>query len=177
MVIRQPNVRDRCVVALRLLLQSTLLVGVVGFMGHSFGLILLTSTVGPTACLMLAHRDDVTARLRNAVIGHGVAIGCGLACLAMFGLWHQPPMTEPGHATLGRAAASALATGLTLSLLTLLGSHHAPAAATALLISTGIARPGLPLYGLMTGLVLTMILATALAQLPGARKETIRPGQ
>jgi hypothetical protein len=145
-------------------------------MGHLFGLILVTSTVGPTACLMLSHPGDVTARLRNAVIGHGVGIGCGLACLAMFGLWHQPPMMVPGHATLNGTAAAALATGLTLSLLTLLDRHHAPAAATAVLISTGIARPGLPLYGLMIGLALTIILTAALGRLPGTRKEKIRPG-
>jgi hypothetical protein len=129
-------------VALRLLIQSALLVGVIGVVGHFIGLVLVTSTVGPTAYLMLAHPDDVTARVRNAVIGHGIAIGCGLACAAAFGLWHHPPVTRLGHATLEQAAASAVATALTVAALTLLGNHHTLAAATAVLISSGIARPG-----------------------------------
>lgn len=132
----------RCAVALRLLIQSALLVGVIGVVGHFIGLVLVTSTVGPTAYLMLAHPDDVTARVRNAVIGHGIAIGCGLACAAAFGLWHHPPVTRLGHATLEQAAASAVATALTVAALTLLGNHHTLAAATAVLISSGIARPG-----------------------------------
>jgi HPP family len=160
-------------VALRLLIQSVLLIGVIGVVGHFAGLVMVTSTTGPTAYLMLAHPDDVTARVRNAVAGHGVAIGFGLACAAAFGIWQHRPVTPLGNATLDQAGATALATAVTLAALTVMGSHHAPAAATAMLVSSGIAAPGRPLYGLVAGLVLVMILASAFARLPGARKRTI----
>jgi hypothetical protein len=52
--------------------------------------------------------------------------------------------------------------GLTLFLLHVLDGHHAPAAATALLIASGIARPGPPLYGLLTGLALVLAIAPLL---------------
>ena len=164
--------RARCAVAFRLFVQSAVLVGLIGLVGHFTGMVLVTSTVGPTAYLMLAHPDHVTARLRNAIIGHGVAIVFGLACSLAFGLWHHPPATQLGHPTLDQAGASALATALTLAALTILGSHHAPAAATALLISIGLARPGRPLYGLMAGLALVVIFTPVLARLPGARQRT-----
>lgn len=171
------DLRGRCVVALRLLIQSGLLVGAIGVLGHFIGFVLVTSTVGPTAYLMLAHPDQTHARLRNAAVGHGVAIGCGVACAAAFGLWHSPPVTQLGHTTLNQAAASGLAAALTLAALTILRTHHAPAAATALLISSGIAQPGRPLYGLMIGLALVMVGAPLLARLPGAREKTIRLGR
>ncbi|GAA4623534.1 hypothetical protein GCM10023196_020080 [Actinoallomurus vinaceus] len=163
----------RFMVALRLLIQSGLLVAVIGVVGHFAGLVLVTSTVGPTAYLMLAHPDHVTARVRNAVAGHGVAIGSGLACAAAFGLWEHPPMTRLGNTTLNQAGATAPATAVTLAALTVMGSHHAPSAATAVLVSSGSAAPGRPLYGLVAGLVLVMILAPALVRLPGARRQTI----
>jgi hypothetical protein len=163
----------RFLVALRLLIQSASLVAVIGVVGHFAGLVMVTSTVGPTAYLMLAHPDEVTARVRNAVAGHGVAIGCGLACAAAFGIWQHPPMSRLGNATLDQVGATALATAVTLAALTVMGSHHAPAAATAVLISSGIAPPGRALYGLIAGLALVMILAPVLARLPGARTQTV----
>jgi hypothetical protein len=165
--------RARFLVALRLLIQSASLVAVIGVVGHFAGLVLVTSTVGPTAYMMLAHPDEVTARVRNAVAGHGVAIGCGLACAAAFGIWQHPPMSRLGNTTLDQAGATALATALTLAALAVMGSHHAPSAATAVLVSSGIAPPGRPLYGLVTGLALVMILAPVLARLPGARRQTV----
>jgi hypothetical protein len=164
--------RVRSAVAVRLFLQSVLLIGVIGVVGRFVGLVVVTSTVGPTAYLMLAHPGEITARVRNAVVGHGVAIVLGLGCALVFGLWHHPPVTRLGYATLDQVWASATATALTLVALTMLGRHHAPAAATALLISSGIAQPGRPLYGLMAGLALVVILAPLLARLPGVRRQT-----
>lgn len=163
----------RFLVALRLLIQSVFVVGVVGVVGYFAGLVMVTSTVGPTAYLMLAHPDEVTARVRNAVAGHGVALGCGLACAAAFGIWQHPPMSRLGDTTLNQVGATALATAVALAGLAVLGSHHAPAAATAVLVSSGIARPGRPLFGLVAGLVLVMVLAPVLARLPGARGQTV----
>lgn len=170
---RNASSSARFLVAVRLLVQSAPLVAAVGVVGHFAGLVMVTSTVGPTAYLMLAHPDEVTARVRNAVAGHGIAIGCGLACAAAFGTWQHPPMSRLGNTTLGQVGATALATAVTLAALAVMDSHHAPAAATAVLVSSGVAPPGRPLYGLVFGLALVMILAPVLARLPGARTQTI----
>jgi hypothetical protein len=94
--------------------------------------------------------------------------------LAVFGLWHEPSVIQLGHTTSAQVAAAALAVALTVASLEIIGTHHAPAAATSLLIATGLARPGRPLYGLLLGLVIVLVLAPALARLPGGRAQTAR---
>ena len=111
-------------------------------------------------------RIPTTGRLRNAVIGHTVGICSALACLAAFGLWNAPSSVVLGHSSWAQAGASALAMALTLFFLQVLRAHYAPAAASALLITTGLARPGLPLAGLVVGLVILMSLAPVLASFP-----------
>ena len=127
---------------LRYLLLTGALVGAVGIAGRFFAWPLLTSTVGPTAYVFAAHPDSEAARFRNALVGHGVAIGCGLAALAIFGLAQYPSVSETGSPSAAQVAAAVVGVGLTVFVLELAGSHHAPAAATALLITTGLAKPG-----------------------------------
>ncbi|KRV49828.1 hypothetical protein AQ490_19275 [Wenjunlia vitaminophila] len=164
----------RAAVAARLFVLSAALLTAVGALGQAIGWTTLTSTLGPTAYLVLVHPDSVTARVRNAVLGHGAALACALACLAGFDLWDHPPVTVSNEAPWPRIGAQSLAVGGTLVLLTLLRAHHPPAAATALLVASGISRPGPPLYGLLVGLVLTVVLAPALARLPPFRSRTAR---
>ena len=64
--------------------------GAVGIAGRWLAWPLLTSTVGPTAYVFAAHPHSEAARFRNALIGHGVAIACGLGALALFGLVAVP---------------------------------------------------------------------------------------
>ncbi|MET8965869.1 HPP family protein [Streptomyces sp. NPDC004074] len=137
-------------------LAGALLAGV-GVVGQSVGWVLLTTTLGPTAYLLLAHPQTESAQLRCCLLGHACATVSGLACLAAFGLWHNPPTIEQPHGTWRQIAAQALAVALTLLLLVLLDAHHPPAASTALLIASGLARPGPPLYGMLTGLVLLFV--------------------
>ncbi len=73
-----------------------------------------------------------------------------------------------------QVAASAAAVGTTLFLLELLHSHHAPAAATALLITTGLASPGAPLGGLVLGLVILCLLGPLCSVAPLARDAAAR---
>lgn len=166
--------RVRTRVAIRLLVMAVLLLGVIGLAGHFLKLTLLASSLGPTAYVLLAHPHSVTARLRNGVIGHAAAVAWGLACLAVLGLWHHPSVVQQGHASLAQVAASALATGLTLATLEVLNAHHAPAAATALLITSGIAHPGPPLYGLLIGLAAVFAAGPMLTRLMPGRTETVR---
>lgn len=144
-------------------------IGVIGAADHFLPLVLLTATLGPTAYLLLAHPEHETARLRNAVIGHLTGVGAGLAALAMFGLWRiqQRPhllTTDPQ-----RLAAVAVAVGLTLLVLELASSHHAPAAATTILVASGLAGPGRPLVGLVLGVAGLLVVLAVLARVPVPR--------
>lgn len=144
--------------AVRFFALTVVLVGTVGLAGRLLAWPLLTSTIGPTAYLFAAHPTSEAARFRNALIGHGVGIAIGLAMVASFGLTNRPPVTDLGMPSLRQVLASALAVGMTMFTLELLGSHHAPVAATALLISTGLAKPGAPLIGLVLGLAIVIVL-------------------
>lgn len=134
----------------------------VGLVDHFSGWPLLTAALAPTAYLLIAHPRSTSARLRNAVLGHSVAVAAGLAALALFGLWSATSIAKLGHAGLRQAGAAGLAVGVTLFFLHTLRAHHAPAAATTLLIATDQARVGPPLYGLLAGLGAILALAFVL---------------
>ena len=159
----------RVVLGLRYLLLTGVLIGVVGIAGRFLAWPLLTSTVGPTAYVFAAHPRTEPARFRNALIGHGVAIACGLGALAAFGLVRYPSLSETGTPSAAQVAAAVLGVGLTVFFLELAGSHHAPSAATALLITTGLAKPGAPLIGLVLGLAIVIALGPLIGRVPFAR--------
>ncbi|MBO8191495.1 HPP family protein [Streptomyces oryzae] len=159
------------VAGVRLLVLSAFALTVVGLVGGGVGWVWLTTALGPTAYLLLAHPESEGSQLRSAVLAHAAAIACGLACLAAFGLWNHPSVAETHRESLRQTGAQALAVGVTLLLLTLLRAPHPPAAATALLITSGITRPGKPLYGMLAGLALVIVLSAVLARVPGARPE------
>ena len=153
----------------RYFLLTGVLVGAVGLASRFLMWPLLTTTVGPTAYVFAAHPDSEAARFRNALAGHGVALGCGLAALALFGLTRYPSISTTGSPSLRQVVAAVTGVGLTVLLLELVGSHHAPAAATALLITTGLAKPGAPLIGLVLGLAIVVALGPMVGRLPLAR--------
>ena len=62
-------------------------------------------------------------------------------------------------------------------LLEMVGSHHAPSAATALLITTGLAKPGAPLIGLVLGLAIVIALGPLIGRIPFARRASSRPAR
>jgi hypothetical protein len=157
-------------VAVRYLLLVGVVVGVVGVVGQWLAWPLITSTVGPTAYMFAAHPESETSRFRNALIGHTVAVGAGLGSLAIFGLLHHASVSTTGAPTWSQAAAAAMAAGVTVAVLEIFGSHHAPAAATALLIATGLAKPGAPLIGLVLGLAVVITIGPLLGRVPFARR-------
>jgi len=159
----RPTPAQRTAAGLRLLLITGVAVGAAGTAGHYLAWPLLTSTLGPTAYMFAAHPDDEASRFRNALVGHSVAILVGLGALALFGLVHHSSVSATGAPDWAQVGAATLAAGLTVMLLELVGSHHAPAAATALLIATGLAKPGAPLVGLVLGLAIVITLGPSLA--------------
>lgn len=159
----------RVEVAVRYLLLTGVVVGVVGAVGHWLAWPLITSTAGPTAYMFAAHPEAETSRFRNALIGHTVAVGAGLSSLVVFGLLHHASVSTTGAPTWAQAGAAAVAAGVTVAVLELFDSHHAPAAATALLVATGLAKPGTPLIGLVLGLAIVITAGPLLGRVPLAR--------
>jgi hypothetical protein len=159
-------------VAGRYLTITVVLLFAVGVAGHFVAWPVLTSTLGPTVYVFAANPGTEAARFRNATVGHAVAIVVGLGAVATFGLWNHAPVSPSHGPTLAQAAAAAAAAGVTLFVLELVGSHHAPSAASALLVATGLARPGKPLLGLVVGLVIVLVLGPLSGRLPLARHQT-----
>jgi hypothetical protein len=148
--------------AIRLGALGGLGIAVIGIADHYWKFPLLTAALGPTIYVLVAHPDTEAAQVRNAVVGHAAGIGSGLLALAAFGLWDAPSVNQIGHSSLSQAGANGLAIALTLISLHVFKAHHAPAAATTVLIATGLARPGVPLYGLIVGLAAILTLAIVL---------------
>ncbi|MGH9070909.1 MAG: HPP family protein [Acidimicrobiales bacterium] len=163
------GVGGRSAFAVRLAVLGGVAVCAVGVVDHFSQWPLLTAALGPTAYVLIAHPRSVSARLRNAVLGHSIGVGAGLAALAIFGLWNAPSISLVGHASLRQAGSAGLAIGVTLLLLHALRAHHAPSAATALLIATDQAKVGPPLYGLVVGLAAIVAFAWVLNAIPALR--------
>lgn len=166
----------RCQSAIRLLILCGALVLALGALAGVLRQPLLAAAIGPTLYVLLVHPDTEVAQIRNAIVGHTAAIGAGLASLALLGLWRTPPVLGSGGVPFRRAAAVALSIALTVAALELCGTHHAPAAATSLLVGVGISRPGPGLIGLIVGLVAVIAVTPVVAQLP-ARQATLTDHQ
>lgn len=164
---------ERMAVPARFLVLMSASLGIVGVAGHFLGWPLMASTLGPTGYVFASHPGSEEAKRRNAVVGHGITLAVGLFCLAVFGLWHHPFIAQQGHLVLTQVGAAALAGALTIALLEVVGAHHAPAGATALLVATGLAKPGPPLYGLVLGLAFLIVVGPELSRrFPLARRQT-----
>lgn len=157
-------------VAARLLLLSAATMAAIGVAGRFLSWPLLTATLGPTLYVFIAHPESEGARFRNSAVGHTLAVAVGLAMLAAFGLWSHPSVANMGHPSLRQAGAAAASLGLTMLALHVTNSHHAPAAATTLLVATGLARPGRPLFGLLVGLAVLISLGPLIGRLPIGRR-------
>jgi hypothetical protein len=155
--------------ALRFFLLGCTALFLVGVAGRYSSWPLLTTTLGPTLYVFIAHPRSETARFHKAVLGHGVGVASGLAALALFGQWHHASPHTASHPSLTQVAAVAVALGLTLAILHISGAHYAPAAATTILVSSGLAAPGRPLYGMLIGLAAVLVVGPFLGLLPGAR--------
>ena len=164
--ILDPRPSDHLLTAARCLCLTALLVGVAGLAGRWLASPLLSPARLAPRPTVAAHPRTEPARLRNAAVGHAVALGFGLERARALRLGTPPVRVRAGMPSWRQVLASAAAVGLTMSVLELLHSHHAPAAATALLITTGLAKPGAPLIGLVVGLAIVVTLGPLCARWP-----------
>ena len=101
----------------------------------------LFPSLGPTVMLLFESPEQPSARPLNTLVGHGVGIAAGLACLSVFGLRGDPP-APVGGLTPGYVAAGALSVAITTLVLTLLHLPHPPAGRSTLIVSLGILATG-----------------------------------
>ena len=131
---------------LRYLLLTGVLVGAVGIAGRFLAWPLLTSTVGPTAYVFAAHPRTEAARSRNALVGHAVASPAGSAPSPPSGSLSALRSARPDRPRcVGRRGN--LGGGHNRFFCWSWSGHTTPPlAATALLITTGLAKPGAPVH-------------------------------
>lgn len=103
---------------------------------------------------------------RSTILGNGIALVVGYACLAAFGLLHAPSSLEAG-VTVMRAGAVVVAIGATGALITLVRAIHPPAGATALFVTLGILKDPEQLAIVFAGVVIISACACALDRLAG----------
>jgi CBS domain-containing membrane protein len=94
-------------------------------------------SLGPTAIVFFFHPMSAGVSPRHALYGHAIGILCGYGSLVAMGLQHAGSGVN-GAIDLRRVLAAALSLGATAFFMVLLKVVHAPAGATALIISLGI---------------------------------------
>ena len=127
---------------------------------------LLFPSLGPTVMLFFETPRERPAAPRSTLLGHGVALLAGAACLAALGLTDHPSVLQEGL-TGRRTVAAALSVALTALVLKLLDAPHPPAGATTLLVSLGLLTSASELLSVAAGVVLVTVLAVALNRLLG----------
>lgn len=160
------HVTSRLVTGLRMAVLAGGSLCLVGLAGTFAGIPMLTSTLGPTAYLFFAQPGPRWDRLRGAAEGHAVGIVAGLIGFAAAGRWHIETAYLFHANTVSEAFAVAIGLAITLLVLHLLRAHHPPAAASAVLVASGLAGPGRLLIGLVLGLAALFLLQLVLNQIP-----------
>jgi CBS-domain-containing membrane protein len=132
-------------------------IAVSGVAAYLFHQPLLFPALGPIAFLCLETPLAPAASPRNTFIGNGVAIVAGYVSLLIFGQLNEPSVLLEG-VSLQRAASAAVSVALTVAVLVLLRSTHAPAGATALLISLGFLDTPSELLAIAAGVILLTVV-------------------
>lgn len=112
-----------------------------GFIGLAAHQLWLVPSLAPTYYLYSVTPHLPSARLYNTIVGHFIAIGMGFLTVLVTGASHLPSALTTHDLTPGRIWASGIAIFLTLLIQLATKAVHAPAAATALLISLGLFSP------------------------------------
>ncbi|MFL5812401.1 MAG: HPP family protein [Bdellovibrionia bacterium] len=146
---------------------------VAGFLGLATHQLWLFPSLAPTAYLYAATPHLPSARLYNTIVGHGIAMGAGFVSVLILGTHHVPSALVTHQLEPVRIWASALAIFFTLLVQVPLRAAHAPAAATALLVSLGLFQPTWS----DARIILLGVLITALVGEPLRRIRLAQPGQ
>lgn len=137
-----------------------ILVGAIGFWLHQPWLF---AGLGPTVLLVATNPGHDTARFRSIVAGHLVAIGCAYLALLLLNATSAPSLLAAATMSMPRVWASAGALAMVVIVQPQLRAYHPPAAATALLVTSGAYRmTGKTPLALMAGVLVVAIAAELL---------------
>jgi CBS domain-containing membrane protein len=123
-------------------------------------------SLGPTAILFFFHPMSASASPRHALYGHAIGILCGYGSVVVMGLQHAGSGVH-GAIDLRRLLAVALSLGATAFFMVVLKLAHAPAGATALIVSLGIIAPPWHLLMIEIAVVLLALQTICFNRLAG----------
>lgn len=143
-----------------------LVIGLAGLIGVALHQPWVFPSLGPTLMMFFETPTATSARPRDALVGHGVAILAGLIALLVFGLRHHPSSVQEGL-TGARVGAAALSLALTTLALSITRYPHPPAGATTLIVSLGILTSTAQLGVMALAVILVTVVGVLLNRLRG----------
>lgn len=144
-----------------------IVIGAIGFWLHQPWLF---AGLGPSILVVASNPGHETARFRSIVVGHLVAIGCAYLALLLLNATSAPSLLAAATMSMPRVWASAGALAMVVLVQPQLRAYHPPAAATALLVTSGAYRmTGKTPLALMAG-VLIVGLAAELLRIAKAKR-------
>jgi hypothetical protein len=136
---------------------------------------LLFPSLGPSAYLAFESPTQANSSVRNALLGHGIALLIALAALQVSGLAAHPSALVEGM-TVVRVLAAVLALALTSAVLQLIDATHPPAGATSLLVTLGLFK-GVNGAGAIAAGVLIVVFASLLINRALGVRMPLRPAK
>lgn len=130
-------------------------VGLVGILLHQPWVF---PSLGPTLMVILETPSQPAAHPRNVLVGHVVGVAAGFLALVLTGLRTAPSTVQAGLDG-QRLLAAVIALAVTVLVLQVLRTPHAPAGATTLIVGLGILKTP----GDLTIIVLSVLLCTLIA--------------
>jgi CBS-domain-containing membrane protein len=127
---------------------------------------LLFPALGPSAFILFSKPFAPDAAPRSVVLGHLVAMGCGLATRHLVGFVSGSPVSLEAGGWPAVASAS-MALALTCLLLVRLSTPHAPACASALIVAVGGVSGWLGVPAMALGVVIVTLQAVCVYRLAG----------
>lgn len=147
---------------------AVVVLGGLGGLAAAFDQPFLVPSVGPTVMVLAERPRSASAHPRNVLVGHVAGVAAGLCALLMFGLWNSPAATDGISAA--RVGATVVALCLTTLVLQLVRAPHAPAGATAMIVSLGLLHSPWGLLAIICAIAFTAAVATVLNLATGKRR-------
>jgi hypothetical protein len=148
------------------------LAGLVGVLLHQPWLF---PSLGPTIMVIAETPAQPAAHPRNVLVGHAVGVGAGWLALLVTGLRYAPSTVQAGLDG-RRVAAAVISLVVTVVVLQLLRTPHAPAGATTLIVGLGILKTPGDLIVIVLAVVLVTIVASGANILAAVRQVGVTDG-
>jgi hypothetical protein len=148
------------------------LAGLVGVLLHQPWLF---PSLGPTIMVISETPAAPAAHPRNVFVGHVVGVASGYAALLVTGLRTGRSTIETGLDA-RRVAAAVIALVVTVFVLQLLRTPHAPAGATTLIVGLGILKTPGDLLVIVLSVLLVTVVASGANILSAVRQSGVTDG-